>query len=1365
MKTQKIMSVFSKRVAAITLAFTMLCSVALVSAGAAEQQTPSETVVAKPTASVKPGLCREAQQVTLTAEEGAKIYYTTNHLMPTENDTEYTAPITVSEDTNICAIAVKNGVKSVSNTFGYLIRGAETPQMQFVVMSDIHIGDGLNIAGGGANVYDLDKARTFKAMEVMSNIFPNPDLLVMNGDLVKHNTNSSYPSKEADHSTFINLMKDSMKEYGMENTPVQLTIGNHDSQNHNVANMKAYYDKDTVAKDWFPSDTGYYHKEVKGLDFIYLDSNHTTTAQKDFLSATLAEIQEKKGENSPIFVFLHIPIKGTLDDDSWTCSADWKNILADYPQAIVFSGHTHYTVSEDCSISQEAGFTAVNDGCMSYIERIDSAKEMMWNSTDGTLKKAYQFPVTQGLAIEVYDDRVEINRITVNGDRGDVKVNDYVPKEPFDNCGAIAGEKWVIRRGDTTADWKSNFSYTKAQRKANDAAPVFADNVKPTLSGSGRTAVVSFPQAENARRVDRYQIELVNEATGKTDKTMKVWSENVFTPMPESLSYDISDLAAETTYRAKVTAYNVYGAASEGIVSEETFTTASIPGRKPEMIANEGFSSELTEADHATTIIPYATFYSSANVMGEGEVRLSSGRDGLATWHTSNNGGNTLNIPFAPGTTVTTNTDGVKKYNSPALSGEFIFEFDLEQLSAVSNQGISYYFRNADGSKSTNIAKLTVNSVSSNLKLDYYTASTGSSLATYATSSFRSGAHKIRLLLGTDDGVQYLGGLWIDGNAVKTTKQPISARPGADGWRGIGAEPTTTWVAGDLCTLDNIKVWRPTANQLKELIAEGNDLVSFEQIKGANTTADNVTENLNLSSLIGTQTASGLVVTGWQSDKENVIATDGTVTRPSFAGDASTVTLTPLLGMVNSLNEGDGDYVTAAGAPIIVTVPDQNVKPLEIAQTKDIANETFTDELSEEDFSHTVIPFVTVYKNVAADAAEMQLTSGETGSAKWVANVSGKGHNMHIPFSPGTQVSTAEDGTKNYTVKPLSGEFYIEFDLNFLSALAGKGAAFYIRNGSGKNIANLNIKGTQVLFQYYRSVSGKDTLTSYATTTISGNSHKLKLLLGTENEVQYLGGLWIDGTAVKTAKQLISDYPNAEGWAEFAVSPNTASWVQGEHCTIDNIRVWRSDENQAKELAAAEGGKITFEQIKGGNNSADNITEKLDLKSGETAALQTANKMLVMGWKSDHPEIISESGELSRPLETVEVLLTPILVMQNATTGAYITTDGAPIAVKVRGQRVGFYDAASAEVTCLNAAITQGRANISDLSGPVTAIAALYQDGRLKQTWTGQRVTAGENAMATVDIVLPADLTGKTLKLFVWNADTLQPLCGEAEVN
>ncbi|MBP3472459.1 MAG: chitobiase/beta-hexosaminidase C-terminal domain-containing protein [Paraprevotella sp.] len=68
--------------------------------------------VAAPEISLPTGNYVGEQTVTITAEEGASVYYTTNGDAPTAESTEYMAPITVSETTTIKAIAVKDGESS-----------------------------------------------------------------------------------------------------------------------------------------------------------------------------------------------------------------------------------------------------------------------------------------------------------------------------------------------------------------------------------------------------------------------------------------------------------------------------------------------------------------------------------------------------------------------------------------------------------------------------------------------------------------------------------------------------------------------------------------------------------------------------------------------------------------------------------------------------------------------------------------------------------------------------------------------------------------------------------------------------------------------------------------------------------------------------------------------------------------------------------------------------------------------------------------------------------------------------------------------------------------------------------------------------
>lgn len=88
--------------------------------------------LATPTFSVTPGSYTSAQQVSINGPAGAKIYYSTNGLLPTSSSTQYTGPITVSASEVIQAVAIEpNFTDSLVATGNYQIAPAATPLINF----------------------------------------------------------------------------------------------------------------------------------------------------------------------------------------------------------------------------------------------------------------------------------------------------------------------------------------------------------------------------------------------------------------------------------------------------------------------------------------------------------------------------------------------------------------------------------------------------------------------------------------------------------------------------------------------------------------------------------------------------------------------------------------------------------------------------------------------------------------------------------------------------------------------------------------------------------------------------------------------------------------------------------------------------------------------------------------------------------------------------------------------------------------------------------------------------------------------------------------------------------------------------------
>lgn len=119
-----------------------------------DQWALKQTTVYMPLPSTK-GEILSGSTVTLTcATSGASIYYTTNGDTPTSGSTAYSAPIEITADTTLKAIAIKDAASSLVMTANYTIPQTETP-LVLPLAGEYLIGQELTMTSTveGAEIY------------------------------------------------------------------------------------------------------------------------------------------------------------------------------------------------------------------------------------------------------------------------------------------------------------------------------------------------------------------------------------------------------------------------------------------------------------------------------------------------------------------------------------------------------------------------------------------------------------------------------------------------------------------------------------------------------------------------------------------------------------------------------------------------------------------------------------------------------------------------------------------------------------------------------------------------------------------------------------------------------------------------------------------------------------------------------------------------------------------------------------------------------------------------------------------------------------------------------------------------------------
>lgn len=426
------------------------------------------------------------------------------------------------------------------------------PTLRFIVTSDVHIG---------STTADTAKHFTTAVNQVAAYAndasrnggYAGLDAVVIAGDITNNGTLAEF---QAAKSVFDAALP--------EGTQLVITTGNHDYGNGLVDGTR--YTDVAIAEGFkkdFEDTFGAASQDVVigGYHFITVDSFGKSPDNSryghDYSEETVAWLSDTLEAadtylNKPIFVIQHIgnyeTVVGTSADTYGSnSSVALSELESRYSNLIVFSGHTHVAMNDECSIYQE-DYTAINAGGLAGASY----------PTNGGNDKA--IGLSDGVS-KPYPRAVYVVEADANGR---VRVRMW----HIQVTGGFFGQEWMI-----DSYQKSEFVYTAD--RFDEADLFFADDAKITVASTSDTAVsVSFlPVPAESLTARAYEV-TITDSTGTV--AQKYISNPYFTDSyrEQAITVAFDGLVAGTTYTVSVRAANpLY---NKDVTTEGTFFSAPL---------------------------------------------------------------------------------------------------------------------------------------------------------------------------------------------------------------------------------------------------------------------------------------------------------------------------------------------------------------------------------------------------------------------------------------------------------------------------------------------------------------------------------------------------------------------------------------------------------------------------------------------------------------------------------------------------------------------------------------------------------------------------------------------------------------------
>ena len=293
-------------------------------------------------------------------------------------------------------------------------------------------------------------------------------------------------------------------------------------------------------------------KRVKG--YAVIGAHWGNIQIEDFMKAHGKEIDP----SMPFFYTQHAHPRNTCFG-SWAWGRDdgrSTRALSPFPNAVAFSGHSHYTLTDERTVWQGA-FTSVNTASLKYASTDYALRENMPGNGHGYRgeKRRHQMPNLktsngrQGMLMSVFDDHIALER------------REFVTDKSL-------GDDWVIPLPCAESKPFAYAAHAKKRTAPEFAAGATAKAAKVKDEKKGERVEITFPPARTQAkcRVFEYEVTatLVEDDVDLVQAQRRVMAPDFHLPetaegKPGTCVFAVSELPLKGRYRFDVRPVECFG--------------------------------------------------------------------------------------------------------------------------------------------------------------------------------------------------------------------------------------------------------------------------------------------------------------------------------------------------------------------------------------------------------------------------------------------------------------------------------------------------------------------------------------------------------------------------------------------------------------------------------------------------------------------------------------------------------------------------------------------------------------------------------------------------------------------------------------